>query len=204
MISGEVRVIVPTCKKYDEIASLVYLMETSRGTIGPRDVYCTCQQVSAAKNRNLGLDICNIGDIVIMVDDDIINIPDNWDLIMVDPFYRRNDIVLSSARLLNVDGSVQPVMGGAGTHLYGYVEVPLAPTAMCAFIYTGIRFDENYVGSGWEDTDFCRQLKKEHNNKKFIINNDIRVTHSNEMKNQQGEVYVRNRRYYNAKWGANE
>lgn len=201
-----VKAIIPTCKKADDIALLVFQME-SRWSREIDIIYTCIEGASAARNRNAGLEQCNEGDIVIMLDDDIDNLPLCWDRYMWEPFdpdrkYYTDLYSMVSARLLNEDGSVQPVMGGHATRRIGWVEVPVMPSAMISFEYTGIMFDEAFKGSGWEDTDFCRQIKIANPTKKFIINNDIRVVHHNEMKNQSGETWVKNREYYLKKWGS--
>ena len=196
-----VKVIIPTCKKPDDIALLVFQME-SRWSRELDIIYTCIEGASAAHNRNAGLKQCKQDDIVIMVDDDIDSLPLCWDRYMWEPFQKNMDVYsMVSARLINDDGSVQPVMGGYATRRIGWVEVPVMPSAMIAFEFTGIMFDEAFKGSGWEDTDFCRQVKAANPKKKFIINNDIRVIHHNEMKNQSGEIWVKNREYYLKKWG---
>lgn len=197
-----VKVIIPTCKCVDEVALLVYQMETRRSR--DLDIIYTCNESgSAAENRNTGLRQCVEGDFVIMVDDDIDKLPLCWDRYMWEPLQKNPEkFSMVSARLLNVDGTIQPVMGGHTSKRIGYAEVPTMPTAMIAFQFTGLMFDEAYKGSGWEDTDYCRQMKTVYPIKKFIINNDVKVVHKNEMKNQGGEVWVKNREYYLRKWGS--
>jgi len=199
-----VKVIIPTCKHVDDIAVLVYQMET-RWSKELEIIYTCVQGGSASENRNAGLQKCSEGDVVIMVDDDIDQLPLCWDRYMWEPFQKNPDAFsMVSARLLNSDGTIQPVMGGHASRRTGYAEVNVMPSAMISFKFTGIVFDQAYKGSGWEDTDFCRQMKTAFPHKKFIINNDIKVIHRNEMKNQGGEIWVKNREHYIKKWGSEE
>lgn len=197
----DVKVIIPTCKKPDDIALLVFQMETRWSR--ELDIIYTCiEGASAAHNRNAGLKQCNVSDIVIMVDDDIIDLPLCWDRFMWEPFQKNPGVYsMVSARLLNKDGSIQPVMGGFATRQHGWVEVTKMPSAMIAFEHTGIMFNEDYKGSGWEDTSFCRRMHNAFPHKKFIINNDIKVVHNNEMKNQGGDIWVYNRSVYLKEFG---
>lgn len=198
-----VKVVIPTCKKVNDIALLVFQMESRWSR--ELDIIYTCLDASAACNRNAGLKQCNVGDIVIMVDDDIDKLPLCWDRFMWEPFEKNpGRFSMVSARLLNKDGTIQPVMGGFATHQVGWVEVKVMPSAMIAFEHTGIMFNEKYKGSGWEDTSFCRRIKNAYPDKMFIINNDIRVVHNNEMKNQSGEIWVQNRLTYIEEFGSED
>lgn len=199
-----VKAIIPTCKNPDEIALLVFQME-SRWSRELEIIHTCIEGASAAVNRNAGLKQCDVGDIVIMLDDDIDELPLCWDRFMWEPFEKNpGRFSMVSARLLNKDKTIQPVMGGYATRLNGWVEVTKMPSAMIAFEHTGIFFNEKFKGSGWEDTSFCRRLHNAYPEKKFIINNDIRVVHKNEMKNQGGEIWEYNYRVYLEEFGNEE
>jgi hypothetical protein len=74
------------------------------------------------------------------------------------------------------------------------------PTACVCFNKTMCpRFDEGYIGSGWEDTDFMTEIRTKQPNARFIIRGDVRLVHLNEMK-KQGENYNRNKELYENKW----
>ena len=74
-----------------------------------------------------------------------------------------------------------------------FVEVKIMITACCAFRKTALRFDENYTGSGYEDTDFCKQQGG-----KFFVTNKVKMIHRNEHKNP---FDVKNGKYFKEKWG---
>lgn len=105
-----------------------------------------------------------------------------------------------SARLMNTDGTPQKVMGFSDVFGKVTVEINCCPSAAIAFRNDGTRFDERYGGSGYEDSDFIRQLKVKYPAGKIVVNNEVRLVHRNEMKNQLGENYKINREYFLKKW----
>ena len=57
--------------------------------------------------------------------------------------------------------------------------------------------DEIYLGSGYDDSDFCCQLRMARPHVKFAIHNEVRVIHKHEQKNSQ---YSHNAQLFRAKW----
>ncbi len=201
-------VIIPTCKTQPEIADLA--AEIVRTADISVRVFPTCKPASAAANRNLGLNQAS-GDIVIMVDDDVCKFPLNWISDLIKPLETEVRCVLVSARLMNADGTPGPMTGEPPpTAGIGLTIATRLPTACIAFHNDGLRFDENFVGSGWEDDDWTAQLRERYPDSLFLINEEVRVVHHNEMKNQcftkgVGPVpsgnFEKNRAYYESKWG---
>lgn len=190
-------IIIPTCKDLFDISPLIG--EVSRYC---RDnlIVATCLRESAAHNRNFGLQQCK-SEIVIMMDDDIMGFDEGWDKRLIRPLIEEPDIIYVTARLLNADGSLQRHMGFSENTRSAIVDIPICPTACVAFRNDGLRFDEGYVGSGWEDTDFAYMVKEKYPTGRIVVNNLVRLTHLNEMKNQMGNNYTMNRDYFNRKWG---
>jgi GT2 family glycosyltransferase len=58
-----------------------------------------------------------------------------------------------------------------------------------------VNFDDNYVGSQWEDTDYCFSVR--HAGYDVIQDNSIAVIHYNEEKNRN---YTHNQAYFSRKW----
>ena len=161
----------------------------------------TCTKASAAVNRNNGLNAAT-SDIVIMIDDDIEGFFPGWDLELIRPIKEIPDTVISAARLFNTNGSVQVTLGTE--------RMPLSPSfidaehkqilsACIAFLKTDLRFDENYIGSGFEDTDFCKQMIRKFPTGRIIVNNMCRLVHRNERKNQL-DNNNKNYQYFLSKW----
>ena len=200
-------VIIPTCKTQPEIACQQQEMLDTAGYLAR--ITATCQQGSAAYNRNYGLGktFC---DVVIMVDDDVCNFPPKWAWDLIATLEIISDCVLVSARLMNEDGTPGPMTGEPPpTADTGLTVATRLPTACVAFRNDGLRFDESFVGSGWEDDDFCAQLRRKYPKGKFVINEDVRVVHKNEMKQQgfikgkgpvPGGNFEKNQAYFEKKW----
>jgi len=189
-------IIIPTYKPKKEILPMLEQLEEINEDKIP--IIATCMRASASTNRNYGL----IGvetDIVIMIDDDITGFYPGWDRDLVQPFKDYNDIAMMSARLLKPDGSLG-VMNNTKVDIISplaEVKERILPSACVAFLNDGLMFDENFLGSGWEDTDFCLQLQKAYPSKKFYINNGVKVIHLNEMK---GSAWSENKKYCLDKW----
>jgi len=202
-------VIIPTCKTAQATAPQVDAILDTAGCLAK--IFVTCEPTwSAAQNRNLGLKSADL-DIVVMVDDDVCEFPPGWLYHLTGTLETEHECVLVSARLLNEDGTPGPMTGEPPpTASTGLTVAKRLPTACIAFRNDGLRFDENFVGSGFEDDDFCAQLRQKYPTGTFIINEDVRVVHKNEMKNQgfikgkgpvPGGVFEKNQAYYESKWG---
>ena len=192
-------ILIPTCKEDYEISEIVGEIISSTEDI---NVIYTCRDASAAINRNTALERAT-SDILIMMDDDMTGFYDGWAQELIKPMVDDESVVMVSARLMKRDGiTPNHAMGAMDKPTTGLVEVVLAPTACIAIRNDGIRFDENFIGSGWEDTDYIYQLKKKYPNGKIILNNNVKLIHINEMKNQHtAGNYEMNRNYFNQKWG---
>jgi len=137
-----------------------------------------------------------------MLDDDVTGLPQDWVVKLVDLMERNSNCVMTSPQLMNADGSFGFMLGFPQRRSFGesVVELRELPTACIAVRENALRFDENFVGSGWEDTDYCAQLRQEYPEGTWMICHDVRVVHTHEMKNQR-EHFMRNKAVYLAKWG---
>jgi glycosyltransferase involved in cell wall biosynthesis len=198
-------VVIPTMRR---AADLALLLDQIRQTAGyPCRVIVTGTNASAAVNRNLGLSQTN-GDRVVMVDDDIEFTADStgWLRVLADAL-NRPEVVMVSAQLLNPNGSYAYMTGlqdcGLEPRSSGETVVPSKRllTACCAFKPHGLRFDEAYIGSGFEDCDYSNQLAAIRPDGVFLVCHDARAIHRNEAKNQRGSYWDRNKARYLAKWG---
>lgn len=189
-------VIIPTCKTPYEIAPIVCCVE---GTALDCKVIATCHKESAAINRNRGLEAARTP-IVIMIDDDIAGFYDGWAQDMIKPLEENPNIVMVSARLLGRDGLPGPMMFSGDSRTDCLADIPRCPTACIAFRNDGTRFDEEFIGSGFEDDDFCAQLARKYPGGRFVINNRVKLIHVNEMKNQHGRYYEHNKKHFEKNW----
>jgi len=154
---------------------------------------------SASINRNYGLSLAK-APVVIQVDDDVAGFYRGWWRDLISPMEDPN-VIFVSARLMTEEGSFAGMMYGSYNLDMPTEDVPQAPTACCAFRRDGLKFDESLTGSGFEDKLFCWQLRKRYTNGRILINNECRIIHRNEMKNQHGDYYEHNKKIYEEKTG---
>ena len=191
-------IIIPTLKSREDVAAQVAEITETAGC--PVNVIATCQHVSAAANRNIGLDQ-STSDPLIMLDDDITGFPQGWAKQMTELMLGHPNCVMLSPELMAPNGKLGIMMGGPPRGGTGVEVVPSRKlvTACFAFRRDDIRFDEAFIGSGFEDDDFSAQLRQRYPDGVWLICHDIRVVHLNEMKNQAAPFEV-NKRHYQEKW----
>lgn len=193
--------IIPTHRPFHFVEKQVEEMQRTISL--PGELIVTCSSGSAAYNRNIGLNRAK-HDLILMVDDDMTGFYPGWDNDLINPMLADRSIVMISARLLKKDGTPGVTMSGnydmskdLVPSLNGYL-----PTACVAFWKSDLRFDETFIGSGFEDTDFCCFMRRKYPQGKFFNNNKCKLIHLNEMKNQHdGDIWDRNQKYYISKWG---
>ena len=194
-------IVIPSCKPREALAELIAEIEAS--TAGGPKVLATCRDACAAANRNAGLGLVETPN-VIMVDDDVTGFPEGWNITLEAALDENPNALMVGANLVNADGSLAPMLGWpSGREGDGLLEVKNRElcTACVCLRETGLRFDEAYEGSGWEDTDFAAQLRAAFPDGVWLCHAGLRVVHKNEKKNQGGETFNRNRARYRAKWG---
>ena len=196
----KVDVIIPTCRSREEVGALVDEVERTAGC--PVRVLATCRPVSAAANRNLGLDWA-MSQFRVMIDDDVASLPHRWVEQLVAMMLMEPHCIMGTASLLKPDGTLGPMTGRPPRQQHGasVIETGQMPTACVVLRDTPVRFDEGYVGSGWEDNDYCSQLRQYSPEGLFMICHSVRVVHLNEMKGNQSALFKQNKEYYLKKWG---
>jgi len=200
-VSRPADIIIPSCKPREALDPLIIeILATAAGR--PR-IIPTCLDACAAANRNFGLAMANTPN-VIMLDDDISGFPRGWNTRLEAALALQPNVVMVGANLVNPDGSLAPMLGwpaGRDTDAVVQVKNREICTACICLPETGLRFDEAFEGSGWEDTDFSQQLRRAFPNGVWLCDAGLRVVHANEKKNQGGAIFKRNRARYRAKWG---
>ena len=220
---------IPTMRSLSEVEAQIAQIEATAEL--PHRIIASCQPVSAAINRNFCLHVAS-SPIIIMLDDDMEGFFPGWDVKLLEIFDVEPRAVMVSARLMSPQWKVGPSCARNGNLVPRWVEVfaaqdCLMPSAAIAFRNRGHRFDEGFVGSGWEDNDFCfkllfgcraRRLVKERvakhyglalhdyllaaNVPRFYIDNACQLVHRNEMKEQfQGNRFAENRKHMYELWG---
>jgi hypothetical protein len=195
-------ILIPTMKSCDDIEFMYYNL--SKTVMKTRThIFATCLKISASANRNIALNGCYGYDIIVMMDDDITGFYDGWLEELVKGF--TDEFCMMSARLINEDGTNAYMLSENNDMDKPVVisESRELPTACIIFRKDELRFDENFIGSGFEDNDFCKQMGLKYPDKKFGINNNVKLIHKNEKKNQHGKYWEHNKKYFNEKWGTN-
>lgn len=193
-----VSIIIPTCKDTGAVSNVV--KEVKDTMQGPGQVIATCYKGSASQNRNIGLNAAKC-ELVIMIDDDMTGFYPGWNTDLVEPMLSDRNILMISARLLKPNGTPNYTMGENYNLTSPLALSKIVPTACVAFWNTPLRFDEAFIGSGFEDNDFCYQLQQQQPNGVFATNNKCRLIHINEKKNQGGRYWEINKRTFENKWG---
>ncbi|GAG88618.1 unnamed protein product [marine sediment metagenome] len=147
---NKINIIIPTVKPEEEVAKLI--TEIKNTVYYPIDLIVISGVRSVAINRNMGLEKSE-NDFIFMCDDDTEGFPKNWDKGLLDVL-KQTGATIVGARLLNPDGKIQPVNYGNYDLSKDFVETITMITTCCVFRNTKLRFDENFIGWGWEDTDF--------------------------------------------------
>jgi hypothetical protein len=188
---------IPTCRSEEEVSSIVCDLEGY--AYGKHQVFATCKKVSSSENRNTCLSMVPIGDVIIMIDDDMAAFYDGFVEDLTYPLLHDEDVIMSSARLMKADGTIGTMSGENYDMSAPVVEVRARqlPTACVAFRNDGTRFDERFKGSGYEDTWFCDCLAKKYPHGKFVIVNKCMLVHLNEQKGA-AETLEHNQRVYQA------
>jgi glycosyltransferase involved in cell wall biosynthesis len=193
-------VLIPTCRPAEEVSEMVREIEATM-TIADR-VIASCQPGSASFNRNWCLDRCE-SHRAIMLDDDIRGFYPGWDADLVKSLAGAS-VAAVSARLMRPNGKIAQTCSRSYELTPDEIEVEpydccVMPTAAIAFRNVGIRFDEGFRGSGFEDGDWFFSYRKQFPDCRFIQSNRCRLIHLNEMKCQR-EHWRHNKAHFEAKW----
>jgi glycosyltransferase involved in cell wall biosynthesis len=193
-------IIIPSCKPYTDLRQRVCLIKET--DLIEYNYIPTGFKVSASVNRNFGLleSFKSKNEYIIMIDDDIGGFKPGWQKTLIQPLIDQPKVRLVSARLFNPDGSLGPMMGASNDISKPFNEVPkfmgfggkrfgAILSAAIAFrkfdlLSSGVRFNNNFIGSGWEDTLFCYHIQKAFSDCIMLCNNQCKLIHYHEMKNQ--------------------
>lgn len=199
-----VDIVIPTCKSYDSIRDLID--EIERSTPEQHRIIATCQMVSASKNRNYALK-ASLSEIIVMMDDDMTGFYPGWLSTLIEPMIKDASILVCSSRLLSVNKIPCQMMGGNAIPKDNGVydaENKRVATACIAIRRNDVLFDEGFIGSGYEDTCYMRDVASKYPDCRIVVNNDCRLIHNNEEKNQGGKYFEHNKAYYLSRWPDDE
>lgn len=194
---NKVSIVLPTVHPEEKISGLI--TEIKNTVYYDLDLIVVSGRNGTTKDFNVGLDRAK-GEFVIMCDDDTESYPKWWDKTLLDVLEKLEPegATIVGARLMKLDGvTLSKVNYGNYDLSVEYSQTRTMITACAAWRNTKLRFDENIIGWGWGDTDFCKQL----GGKSYVVNT-VRVIHRNEHKSPSGirETGAANRIYFLNKW----
>lgn len=193
---------IPSCKSIDELRMMVEAIKTLDRV--PQTYLPSGFAVSAAVNRNYCLMNAPESDFIIMMDDDIGGFFEGWQDELVRPLEEFPRCRMASARLMTPEGSLSPMMGTDSN--LGKEFSPGGKAILSACIafrqkdVEGIWYDEGYVGSGFEDSDYCFQMRDRYSDMDIVVNNECQLVHYHAMTNQK-EHFLDNQKRFLSKWG---
>ena len=192
-------VVIPTLKPLSEVEPLIVELIRTAGIL--IRVHATCNDVSAAKNRNAGLDKCT-SDIVWEIDDDMCGFPHGWALRMLHVMESNPKCAMCSPRLMRPDGGFGIMVGNPHNDTDGLKVIAQRelPTSCIAHHNTDVRFHEGYIGSTLEGNDFCRQLFEKFKYAEFICINDLLLVKTGEPEQTSGPNYDNDAATFHRRW----
>ena len=201
-------VIIPSCKKIQELEMFVNVLKGYDTPDTPVRYIPTGLPSSASVNRNYGLlQVDQDCEFVIMIDDDMGGFFTGWQEKLVGPYFNEPKVKAVAARLLTPTGDLSPMLGCDADLSVPYKQAQnVVITAAVVYKRADILgdnpvfFDESYIGSGYEDTDYCFQLSKRYPDAVFLVNNECKLIHFHEMKNQHGKYEQHNKSFFEHKW----
>lgn len=131
---------------------------------------------------------------VMWLDDDIQFREPGWDKILYDMIDEPEKIDKMKYGVIGVNVVHYKARTNVATRPHGFVS-DVCGALMMTKKLPGVQFDSKYVGSQWEDTDYCYQVRKAGYG--VYQNNNIWILHYNEEKNRD---YTHNQAYFNSKW----
>lgn len=197
------KILIPTYRQPPAIQPMIDALKPTLPKCD-NDIIASCLPESAAINRNFCLSHVKVGEVAVMLDDDIEGFYPGWIDDLTKPLADES-VVMVSARLMNPDGTVGPTcsrcydLGPEEIEIHSN-GVCVLPTAAIAFRHRGHCFDEQFIGSGFEDGDWCLQYLQDDPRARFIQSNKCRLTHLNLMRNQKGKIWRKNEHYFFSKW----
>jgi hypothetical protein len=198
----KVNLVMPTIKDERAMRSRLEAIASLAGT-PVTQIVISNPQYSCAMNRSLGMDRCQTGDVIVMIDDDVYDLKEDWCSLLIQPLLREGGAhVMVAPRLLDSFGNPQWHPGSkcvAAIDSIRYTRVDWVTGACFAFIKNSVNFDLNLVGWGYEDYDFCLELSFADKLYQFWIDETVVASHMNERKNCK-TTGMRNVTYFGNKW----
>jgi hypothetical protein len=187
-----ITVIIPA---YDDTPQLRRAIWSIRRTADlPFQLVIARAKQSVAKNRNMGMARAKC-DLIFFMDDDVL-LPPGWASRMVAVLASRKDMGAVSSHLMFSDGSPQTRRADLEPGEFWQITIPGTCFVFSRQRITGAFFDENYLGSQWEDTDFMWQLQEL--GLVTGVTGDVCVVHDHN--DAENKWLKQNGEYFRGKW----
>jgi hypothetical protein len=188
-----VSIIIPA---YDDTPKLRRALWSIRQTADmPYELIVSRARQCVAKNRNAGLALAT-QDLVMFLDDDVI-LPPGWMSRLVAVLGSHAEYGAVCTHLTFADGSPQTRRPDLRPGDFWEITIPGTCIVYSRSRVHDIRFDENYQGSQWEDTDWMWQVERQ--GLKVGMTGDVWALHDHA--DSENKWLVPNAEYFRGKWG---
>ncbi len=188
-----VSVIIPAYDDSDLLRRAIWSIRTTADL--PYELVIAREKQCVAKNRNMGLDRAT-QDLTFFMDDDVL-LPAGWMSRLVSVLAGREDYGAVSAFMSFPNGAPQMTRYDMKPGELWEVSIP----GTC-FVYSRARvgdqrFDEGYLGSQWEDTDWMWTIQEK--GLCTVMTRDVWIIHDHALSENQW-LHVNMKRFHD-KWG---
>jgi len=198
---SNIRLCIPTVKSRIEIQPLVEAVTSSVDEHLALHISSNAK-FSASENRNACLSECDLGDAVIMMDDDIQPncLRRGWINCLIEVL-NKHPLDIIAPRLFNPSGGVEwhPRIIGRNRDC-SLAEQIWVTSALICFHHDGQLFDTTYRGSGFEDADFCRRRRSASGSRSIVIES-LKVIHLSEKKGRETNWLYNSNLYKTTNYG---
>lgn len=168
------------------------ILKTARGNY---EIIVAPRQMSAASNSNNLMSLAN-NDTVILMDEDLEFIDHGWDIEMINTLNREDKWGVVAPQILDRNGrKIGP------KHIEGQITVggEMWGAILCFNKQDGVRYDENYIKTIFDDTDFLYQYLK--SGRLLVSNGSVKVKHMRPCsRDSRPDWFKINMHYFNEKW----
>ena len=172
-------VIIPAYDDSDRLRRLLWMIEQTADM--PVELIVACAKQCVAKNRNAGLDRAS-HDLTFFMDDDVM-LPPHWMSRLTAVLRSADDIGAASAHLIFPNGAPQTRRADLAPGESWEVTIPGTCFAYSRQRVGDQRFDEEYIGSQWEDTDWMWTIQRL--GLRTVMTGDVQVLHDHVLKESQ-------------------
>lgn len=188
-----ISVIIPA---YEDVPRLRRAMWSVQQTADlPFELIVVCEKQSVAKNRNAGLERAT-QDLVAFLDDDVL-LPACWMSRLIKVLDSSDDIGAVSALARYPNGAPQTWRQELGEDELWEITPAGACFAYSRSRVNDRRFDERYLGSQWEDTDWFWSLQQQ--GLRAVVTGSVVIVH--EVIDAERPWLAENMRAFHDKWG---